>query len=276
MQFKAVLRFLAALCALMSAIGIMSITAGTTPTSYAQVLQSATPLRAQIGVTATPGAAMDVIVRPTFTPTATEQQGAFLEVKPEAADGVNVRADADPEADILGLIRPGEQYVVTGRYYLWLRFRYDRSPTGQGWIFGDLVNLSGDTSLIPDLSIEPQATTDATVVGATQTAEAITLTPGAPLTATANARLLLEPVSVDAVVAGAVNASGLPTFTPPPQLVAAATPQPDGVGEAGANSAGETLPIGAVTLPSSIPPILPIIILGAIGVLGLLIGSLRR
>lgn len=245
--------------------------------SLAQARMSPTPLRAQIGSTPTQGLRLEAQPSPTFTPTATAQQAAFLEAKPEAADGVNVRADADPEADVLGVIRPGEQYVVTGRFYLWLRFRYDRSPNGQGWVFGDLVNLSGDTTLIPDLAAEPQATTDATVVGATQTAEVITLTPGAPLTATADAQLLLEPVSLNEAVSDAANASGLPTFTPPPALVAAATPSTDagGVGEATTMIETGSAPISEISL-ANLPRILPIVLLGGLGILGVLISMLRR
>lgn len=242
----------------------------------AQAAQSPTPLRAQIGSTATQGFQLDAPPSPTFTPTATPQQAAFLEAKAEAADGVNVRAEADPEADVLGVIRPGEQYVVTGRYYLWLRFRYDRSPNGQGWVFGDLVSLSGDTTLIPDLAAEPQATTDATVVGATQTAEAITLTPGAPLTATAEANLLLEPVSVNDAVSGSSNVSGLPTFTPPPELVATATLSDNtgGVGGQEINT-NDTQLVRDISL-TDLPRILPIVLLGGLGILGVLISLLRR
>jgi len=243
----------------------------------AQAAQSPTPLRAQIGSTATQGFQLDAPPSPTFTPTATPLQAAFLEAKAEAADGVNVRAEADPEADVLGVIRAGEQYVVTGRYYLWLRFRYDRSPNGQGWVFGDLVDLSGDTSLIPDLAAEPQATTDATVVGATQTAEVITLTPGAPLTTTAEANLLLEPVSVNEAVSGAANASGLPTFTPPPELVVVATPanNTNGVGEATTLSENVPPPVNDISF-NDLPRILPIVLLGGLGILGVLISLLRR
>lgn len=245
--------------------------------SLAQARMSPTPLRAQIGSTPTQGLRLEVQASPTFTPTATAQQAAFLEAKPEAADGVNVRAEADPEADVLGLIRPGEQYVVTGRYYLWLRFRYDRSPNGQGWVFGDLVNLSGDTTLIPDLAAEPQATTDATIVGATQTAEAITLTPGAPLTATADAQMLLEPVSINAAMSGAANVSGLPTFTPPPALAAATTPSTNtgGVGEDTTMIEAGSAPISEISL-ANLPRILPIVLLGGLGILGVLISMLRR
>lgn len=246
--------------------------------SLAQARMSPTPLRAQIGSTATQGLRLEAQASPTFTPTATAQQAAFLEAKPEAIDGVNVRAEADPEADILGLIRPGEQYVVTGRFYLWLRFRYDRSPNGQGWVFSDLVNLSGDTTLIPDLAAEPQATTDATVVGATQTAEAITLTPGAPLTATADAQQLLEPVSINAAGSGGGSISGLPTFTPPPAFAATATPPTSADGVGGATvmlEAGEASSVSEISL-TDLPRILPIVLLGGLGILGVLISMLRR
>lgn len=242
--------------------------------ALAQARVSPTPIRVQIA-SATPEILGQPTPVPTFTPLPTLPQAAFLRVAPNIEGSVNVRAQADPNAALLGVINPGEEYLVTGRFFMWYRFRYENSPNNQGWVFSELVEVFGDPSLIPDLSLEPEATTDATVVGATQTWEVILLTPGGDLTATANSRLLIDPVGVERSFSeegGSV--SGLPTFTPPPNIALPATPAPqvgtgtdERVGVASASSS---------TSDSGIPPALPIILLGGLGLLGLFISTLRR
>jgi hypothetical protein len=217
--------------------------------------------------------------QPIDTETPTPPGPAILEAKAEAGD-VNVRAEADPNAQILGTIRAGTQYVVTGKYYLWYQIRFDAQPRGLGYVFGDLVNVIGDQTLIVDLSIQPLATTDANVLGATETWAAITLTPGIELTATANASVLQGPIPAGAaitVVEGQVVANPnepraiLPTFTYPPQVAQLSTqtqlipPSPTPA----------ITPLGDIG-NNGLPPIVPIALLGVCGVLGLLISALRR
>ncbi len=252
---------------------IMTITAllqSASITVNAQARQSPTPLRVQLS-TATPAPALDAVPTATFTPTATPMQGVLLQVRAVVETDVNVRADADPEAAIVGVISQGEQYVVTGRFFNWMRLRYEASPTGDAWVYVDLVDLIGDQTLIPDLSVEPEATTDATVVGATATWEAILLTPGGELTATASGRVLDSVIAVDpnnpsASRAGA--ASELPTFTPPPRIAAQPTAAPSVI-------SGSTLT--TTTLARyGISPVVPIMLLGGLGLLGLAADALGR
>lgn len=254
---------------------------------FAQGNVSPTPIPIQLS-TATP---LPLIGEPTATPTteATETPNIVMLKAKDSAGEVNVRLDADPDADIAGIIVPGEQFPVTGRFFLWYQLRFDNSPTGRAWVFGELVDIIGDPALIPDLSEEPEATTDATIIGATQTWEAITLTPGGIFTATANARILVDPVSVDAAEGSeAAGLSGLnpavgqgetpiaqnrpPTFTPPPRFS-----QPSDADE----STEGTLPTPALQTVNSgsaseIAPVVPILVLGGLGILGLFISFLRR
>ncbi|HEX2905325.1 MAG TPA: SH3 domain-containing protein [Phototrophicaceae bacterium] len=216
----------------------------------------------------------------TFTPTAVGP--VLLEAKTEA----NIRSSADPEADLLGTIRAGDLYPVIGRYYRWYQFQYDTSPTGTGWVFDELVNLVGDTTTIIDLSAQAAPTTDATAVAATALFEAITQTPGGILTVTAQARVISIPeLSQPGQADTAANTSGientvaspnapvlLPTFTFPPNLIPA-TPTP---AQALAVTATTVESTGTLPLPTSLPPIVPVLILGGIGILGLAVSSFRR
>jgi hypothetical protein len=218
----------------------------------------------------------------------------MLEAKSEA----NVRAEADLNADKLGTIRAGDTYAVIGRYFRWIKFQYDPAPNKIGWVYDELVNFIGDEKKIPDLTIE----TTPTQPGAnTQTGgdplEAVTLTPGAALTLTANARFIAGPSSSGSSVVQpqtigqgnitlpALAASGeggttqpLPTFTYPPNVVAIAptaafaqSSGPDATATAGAETSRVTRLIS-----NGVPPIGPILLLGALGILGLVLTSLRR
>lgn len=237
----------------------------------AQAPVSPTPIRVQIA-TPTPPSLIQELPSPTFTPTATPEPAAYLEVIPEAESGINIRSQADIESDILGQARPGEIYVVTGRYFNWFRFRYDRSPNGQGWIYADYVQISGDTTLIPDLSIEPQATLDETVVGLTATQEIITQTPGAMETAVAENQINLQRIGESSGEIAAVGGAPLPTFTPPPELMQPAL-SPEPATAAGDRALATTI---STALQGGIPPIVPILALAALGLVGIVIGRLRR
>jgi hypothetical protein len=116
-----------------------------------------------------------------------------------------------------------------------------------------------------------------------------TATPENELTATAQARILSVPddanlSGVNAVVPPGSALAGvegteetlssmpaLPTFTYPPNLVAAAPTASAGSLET--NPTPETLPI---SVSDGVPPLIPIIALGFAGVLGLLASSIRR
>lgn len=195
----------------------------------------------------------------------------------EALTDVNVRAEASTDSDRLGLIVPGEKYTILGRYFRWLQFRFPNSPTGTGWVYDELVQLSGDLSLIPDLSVAPP-TADPSIAASTQTAESILSIPGGEMTATAGARVLEGPESIEskgaALAESSLNPLGeerLPTFTPAPnvsELVAQSAVLP--------TATMEPALINLTRESGSIPPILPIAALIGFGVLGLAISFMRR
>ncbi|PJF21833.1 MAG: hypothetical protein CUN56_09070 [Phototrophicales bacterium] len=208
---------------------------------------------------------------PTFTPT--EQGGPRLQLAPDA-ESANIRAEADPEAQILGTIAPGEQYEVTGRYFLWYQIRLQPGSQQRGYVFGALVEIIGDESLIPDLTIDPLPTQDPTIVAATQTTEAIQNLPGGQLTLTASVREIAPPGAEQILPGGDIQAPGtpeaqqiLPTFTFPPNIpaqapnlsvIASPTPQ-NGLNLATNNS---------------IPPITLVVVFAGAGIIGLLLSRL--
>lgn len=235
--------------------------------SLAQELVTSTPVR--IDIPTESGPAIEVVATVTATRTPT-QSAVVLEAKPDAGS-VNVRSEPDIESDRLGTIQAGEFYIVLGRYFRWIQFQFDTSPTGRGWVFDELVTLTGDESSIPDLSVEALPTEDPAIVGATQTQEAVTLTPGGLLTATAQSRFLDLPTEgANEGGAAAENSVALPTFTVPPALAVVPT---DDLFLDQPTTSPESAPIN---VPSNVPPIVPIILLAAGGVLGLVVSSLRR
>lgn len=247
--------------------------------SEAQVNVTATPVRGVI-VTLTPLPTAFSVATPTPTFTPTPPTAPLLEViSPDSA--VNVREAADPTAERLGTIERGEQYPVIGQFFSWYQFEYDRSPTGRAWVYGELVEITGDTSLILDLTVDEEPTVDVAGLNATRTWEAITLTPGIILTATAESRVLAAPTSVNQT--GGVAGPAQPTFTFPPdfgsqdrlatqqasQQIATITPEPGLLPP-------ELENVVLQVAQANIPPIVPIIALGSVGLLGLLIQLIRR
>lgn len=208
---------------------------------------------------------VDGAATPTRTPT--PEGIALLEAKEFA----NVRGEPSTESAQLGTIRVGETYNVIGRYVSWIQFEYPSSPTGRGWVYGELVNLSGNTANIPE--IDPygaDSALDSAASNATATQNLLTQTPGGVLTATAISRQLQSPDAATPTNAGPREPE--PTFTYPPGMAAIA---PTGSAPISTDSAGEPAVIPASN-SGGLPPIAPILILGGVGVLGLAISALRR
>jgi hypothetical protein len=248
------------------------VTSGISYRVLGQELVTATPARGNFPTLPPPPVQGAATATATYTPTVPGR--AVLEAKADAGD-VNVRAEADIGSDRIGTIRAGDQYPVLGKYFRWYQFQFDLSPAGRGWVFDELVNIIGDPSTIPDLSVEALPTDDPVIVGATQTQLALTQTPGGILTATQNSRQLILPGATAVpggadATAGDQNAAPLPTFTFPPDLIAA-TPIDLTV-------VTPTLSPGlnAISVSEGVPPIVPIVVLGGLGLLGLFISSLRR
>jgi hypothetical protein len=241
----------------------------------------------QINVSATPAS----ITLPSPLPFTTQEQilatatytpsppgSALLEAITEA----NVRAEPDPESERLGTIRSGEVYNVIGRYYRWFQFQYNQSPSGTGWVFDELVNIAGDESRIVDLSENALPTADNTALAATSTMEAITLTPGGILTATAASSVVQLPIQPGNELEGLSGSQPngtiqiLPTFTYPPEV--AVVPPENAYSSAVVLNATPTLIPNSIafSISEGVPPLVPILILGGVGLLGLFITSYKR
>ncbi|MCC6613497.1 MAG: SH3 domain-containing protein [Anaerolineae bacterium] len=215
----------------------------------------------------------------TATWTATPASLAVL----EPLDSANVRAEPDVNGAQLGVIRAGEVYTVTGRYFEWYQFQYNGSPTGRAWVFGQIVRIDGDPNTIPEVTLEPLPTQDPVQAAGTQTAEAIVLTPGGDLTATAASRGIVATLEIPGV-SGAPRTQTdattgeqtqlLPTFTYPPGIVMAAT-EPAEVAVSTDTPLLENIEFSSDDL-RNIPPIVPILALGSLGMLGLMVSAFRR
>jgi hypothetical protein len=229
----------------------------------AQEPPTATPAQINIA-TAAPTGADDPLAIPTAT--ATTEGQIFI----EARDFANVRAQPDTGAAQLGQIRSGELYPVIGRYFQWFQFVYEPSPTGLGWVFGDLVNIVGDVNAIPELDLSTQPTFDPVAVEQTSTQGVITLTPGGILTVTAFTRIMES--NPDAMTP--VGQGALPTFTYPPNVVRA-TATANLTNPAVTQTAA---PQERITLveSSGLPPIIPILVLLGFGILGLAVSTIRK
>lgn len=189
----------------------------------------------------------------------------------EAISEANVRSEPDPESEQLGTIRAGDLYPIIGRYYRWLEFQYDQ--TRVGWVFDELVKITGDESSIKDLTVNATPTTDAVSLNATETALAVLL----PGQSTPVLPVFSEQTESQLQVSTPLNSGVLPTFTFPPNVLLIATNPPVAIGESSPGPVQGQNTVLQVSLPASIPPIAPILLLGGVGVAGLLISaSLRR
>jgi hypothetical protein len=236
---------------------LLALVAG--PLTAQEVVQAPTATPQPVNLsTAAPENVPGSIETPTRTPTPEGQ--IFI----EAREFANVRAQPDPAAAQLGQIRSGERYVAVGRYFQWIQFAYPPSPTGLGWVFGDLVNVIGDVALIPELTDPGANAPNEAEIQSAATQAAVTQTPGGVLTATASTRFeALGQATLDGPVI-------LPTFTYPPGIAFQPT---------SAAPAAEATPEPAVTADttgSSLPPVAPVLIVGGLGVLGLVYSALRR
>lgn len=220
------------------------------------------PVWAQARATATPVVA--VIITPTAegrdppTPTST----ATLSPTPlpavrlrsrSTAGNINVRALPNLESAILGIIVDATEYQVLRNYFRWYEFRYDASPNGRGWVYGDLVEIIGDRSLIEVIDNAAEIERP----GTAQDLQAANEDVGAQRTIAISTVQASANQSVELAVA-----TVLPTYTRPP-------PTPASLGDQFQIEAGTHNPL------LLIPPIWPIAVMGGLGLLGLLISAIR-
>lgn len=237
--------------------------------TFSQVRQSPTPIIVNL-VTSTPFNVQQSVATVTPTFTATAKGPVLLEAR-ESSGNVNIRAEPDPDSERLGGITFGTQYPVLRQYYSWYELQYELSPSGRAWVYGELVDIIGDVSeivVVDTLEIVP--TESELNLQATETWLAITSEPGGIQTATASARVLGVPTLVnDTEIEVDLAITPLPTFTYPSDVVAIAPAQ-------GNSSITQVANQTQNSTPDQIPPLFSIVMLGGVGIIGLLINSLRR
>ncbi|MEZ4666954.1 MAG: SH3 domain-containing protein [Anaerolineae bacterium] len=243
--------------------------------TIAQNIATSTPVQASIP---SPLPIIATEVTPTLVVETERSPTPAGPVMLEALTEANVRSQPDPDSERLGTIRAGDQYVVLGRYFRWIRFQYNQTAGGVGWVFDELVNIIGDENSITDLSEVESPSQD---VNVTQTVAILDQTPGGVQTATAGVNVLPLPVATQD--GSAVSSSSqlpvapqvLPTYTFPSNLPALIpTNVSYGISELDVNATSTPVTTDFV-FPSTIPPILPVLVLGALGILGLVIASSR-
>ena len=182
------------------------------------------------------------------------------------SDDTNVRGDADISAAVVGKMYPGFKYPIIGKLFKWYYIEFPDSPSGTGWVYEDVVTVTGDPALITAYDPSTRPDVDPAILANQQTADAITLTPGLAFTITAQSQITPTGILATSAGEGQGDVPGsdgrLPTFTFPPYTL---TPVP----------VPQTPPVAA-TQAGGIPPLLPILGLGALGLMGLLIALLRR
>lgn len=245
----------AALVITLATLGLGTGIAGASPSAQ---VATATPTSGQIILpTATP----TLIGGPTATPSRTP---TLVPVLAEAIGEANLRSGPGLDFELVGTLSAGNPVPVVGRSvrFPWLLVLWQDAPGGQAWVFEQLVRVTGDITTVPIVTEPAPPTIDPTIAAIQATATVVLQTPGAIETATAMALIMptgvymQTPSGQEGIVVGM-----LPTFTPPPPyLQPEELPQPQAV----------------AAQRGGVPPAILIIGLGAMGLLMLGVGALRR
>lgn len=228
--------------------------------TYAQTPASPTPIFV-ILTTPTPFVEQAVAtVTPTFTPTPVGV--VLLEVK-EGSGGINVRTEPGPEADQLGTISFGTLYPVYRQFYSWYEIEFELSPNRRGWIYGEFVDIIGDSNEIEFIEDFNWATPQGSLSSATEESDEL----GADsVSSTPVTRQLDAPATIESANQTPTVQLVLPTYTYPPSnnTTSQIALRSEVSEDANQNTATEQM-----------PPLLPILLLGGAGMIGLLFDSLR-
>ncbi|MBN1311650.1 MAG: SH3 domain-containing protein [Anaerolineae bacterium] len=235
----------------------LSISAARSDTAVAQIA-SPTPTGSQIQL---PTSTATQVGGPTATPSRTP---SIAPVMAEVIEQANLRTvpSIGDDSDIVATLEGGTTLPVIGRWigYDWLLVAWTEAPGGQAWIHQSVVTIIGDLTTVPAVTPMPQATIEPTQAILNATATVLLQTPGGAETATAAA--FSVPSGVYTVTPGNPALGGaLPTFTPPEPYIQPETLPP---------------PTGSTQSRRGPAPAVMIIALGAMGLLTLAVGLLRR
>lgn len=231
------------------------------PTPVNVVLPTATPQATDITIATT---------TPTFTPQP-EGPTVVRAIRNEFDQPVNVRRLPDPTAEVVGTLDFDIGYVLTGRYFSWWRIEFDNAPGGVGYVFESVVEVDGSEIDIPEIDPFSGATGDGAVP------DDVDENDSGETTTDSDDRTLQIPTP-DTSRSLDIEPELLPTFTYPPDAGAPPTVNQDGDSAIlQAQSADNALSTTISTVTSgNIPPIFPIALLGGFGLLGLVVGLIRR
>lgn len=250
---------LALTLALLLATGVLALRAPERLAAVA-LAQAETPTSVQLTFPE-PTQPPEIVASASPTRTATIVANNFIEAR---ASDTNVRAGPDINAERVGLIYPGTQYRVIARRFEWYQIEFLESPTGSAWVHNSVVDLTGNAADIPEVDLEQISTIDPAFIAAQETARFVRETPGA--LATLTAAVEITPTGVFTTSPDelrTLDPSAIPpTFTEPPYT-----------------NTPIVIPRGAPASTESsggLPPIVPILALVALGLMGLLVGLLRR
>jgi uncharacterized protein YraI len=195
---------------------------------------------------------------PTAAPTRTP---GLAPVLAEAIGEANLRTGPGLDFDVVGTLLAGNPVPVIGRSvrFPWYVVEWEDAPSGQAWVFEQLVIINGDITTVPVVEEPAAPTIDPTIAAIQSTATILLQTPGAAETATATAQMV--PTGVYTMTPGGPGGvARLATFTEPPPYVQPTILPP-------ATAQGSQSPL---------PPAVFIISLGILGILSLILTFLRR
>ena len=106
--------------------------------------------------TATPGVTVDASNTASSTPAAPTATSTLSGPVVITLGEANIRFGPDLQYPVIVRVPAGASYRVLERHaiYPWLRIALDESPTGNGWIFRDVVEVAGDLSAVPVTSAQ--------------------------------------------------------------------------------------------------------------------------
>lgn len=195
---------------------------------------------------------------PTAMPTRT---ASLVPVLAEAIGEANLRTGPGLNFDTVGVLLAGNPIPVIGRSvrFPWYVVEWDDAPSGEAWVFDQLVFINGDITTVPVVEEPAAPTIDPTIAAIQATATILLQTPGAAETATATA--LMAPTGIYTMTPGGPEGvARLATFTEPPPYAQPTILPP-------ARTPNE---------PSALPPAVFIISLSVLGILSLILTLLRR
>jgi hypothetical protein len=134
-------------------------TVAAEPTASLVVEPTITPT---VELTATPTLTPTVVAQPTAIPSPTPAPLPQVTVNESSTSAINVRAGPGTNYPVVGQLQPGQTAAVTGRNQdtSWWQISLTGAGTAEtpGWVYGELVTLTGDSAAIAVAAAPPPPT----------------------------------------------------------------------------------------------------------------------